>query len=420
MAPSEHPRLRLWRARVFLSTWLSYAGLYFCRMPFYIVKPVFTRVLGMSPSVLARVGTSFLLSYTAGQFGSAAAGSLLGARRLLLAGMTVSVFCNLAFGSSANYGSLLVFMAVNGLAQSTGWSGNVGTMAHWTCRSERGTVMGLWATCYQVGGVLSKFQAAFLLGWLGWRWSFFGGSFALGLVIVLFFFMQRNRPEDVGLPPLEETRAEGTSGTGAARPRWSREARITLLLMGGGYFCIKFIRYALWSWAAYFLSLTFGLQDHASGYLSTIFEVTGFLGVVSAGVASDRLFGSRRSTVAFLMLLGLTAACLVLWIVGGHSVGLFAVGLGLVGFMLYGPDSLLSGAGAIDLGSREGAIAAAGIINGMGSVGSVVQELVIGRMYERSGGRLAPIFLLLLGAAGIAALCVGLVLWRTRRGKSDL
>jgi sugar phosphate permease len=120
------------------------------------------------------------------------------------------------------------------------------------------------------------------------------------------------------------------------------------------------------------------------------------------------------------MLLGLTAACLVLWIVGGHSVGLFAVGLGLVGFMLYGPDSLLSGAGAIDLGSREGAIAAAGIINGMGSVGSVVQELVIGRMYERSGGRLAPIFLLLLGAAGIAALCVGLVLWRTRRGKSDL
>ena len=52
----------------------------------------------------------------------------------------------------------------------------------------------------------------------------------------------------------------------------------------------------------------------------------------------------RPGTLRFLLLL---------WGAGGRSVGLFAASLGLVGFMLYGPDSLLSGAGAIDLGSRE-------------------------------------------------------------------
>ena len=37
-------------------------------------------------------------------------------------------------------------IAVNGLAQATGWSGNVGTMASWFHKHERGKVMGVWST----------------------------------------------------------------------------------------------------------------------------------------------------------------------------------------------------------------------------------------------------------------------------------
>ena len=38
------------------------------------------------------------------------------------------------------------------------------------------------------------------------------------------------------------------------------------------------------------------------------------------------------------------------------------VSIAVAGFMLFGPDSLLSGVGAIDVGSKEGALSAAGII----------------------------------------------------------
>ena len=74
----------------------------------------------------------------------------------------------------------------------------------------------------------------------------------------------------------------------------------------------------------------------------------------------------------------------------------------------------------MDIGSRRGATLAAGIINGMGSVGSVVQELVIGKMYDSGHGDLQPIFMLLLGAALASALILGAVVARNRLGYSDV
>ena len=85
------------------------------------------------------------------------------------------------------------------------------------------------------------------------------------------------------------------------------------------------------------------------------------------------------------MLFGMVIGCVILYWAGTiagseaftETMVLFACGAGLsmIGFMLFGPDSLLTGAGAMDLGSKKSALAAAGIINGMGSIGSMAQEL---------------------------------------------
>jgi len=426
MDPLQRKQLRSWRLRVFVSSWLSYVGMYFCRKPFYIVKPTLTEKQGLDASALADIGSVYLATYTVGQFLSGVVGSWSGARKMLLVGMSVSMGCNLVFGANASYWVLLGFMGLNGLAQATGWSGNVGTMAQWTRREERGTIMGLWATCYLVGGILANSGAAFMVWWRGWRWAFFGGSLVLGLITVAFAIMQRNRPEDVGLPSLsqESGEAETTTaraGTGLfARLGWDHQVLISLGLVGGFYFCIKFIRYALWSWAPYFLKLNFGLETHESGFLATTFDLAGFFGVMTAGVASDRLFRGRRTPVALIMLVGLTLGCLLLWATAPHSLTYFTVAIAVIGFTLYGPDSLLSGAGAVDLGGRRGAITAAGAINGMGAMGSLVQEKAIGLLYTRYAGALAPIFLVLVGASVLGLLFVVVVFLRNRHGKSDL
>jgi hypothetical protein len=88
--------------------------------------------------------------------------------------------------------------------------------------------------------------------------------------------------------------------------------------------------------------------------------------------------------------------------------------------MLFGPDSLISGAGAIDVGSRKRAIAAADIINGMGSCGGVLQELVIGNLYQRDATNLTPIFMALMISAMAATIIITLLVLRARAGKCNL
>jgi OPA family sugar phosphate sensor protein UhpC-like MFS transporter len=235
-------------------------------------------------------------------------------------------------------------------------------------------------------------------------------------VWIFFFFNQQNRPADLGLPAVETP--------GAPEPdvaaKWTRAVITNVLLVGVFYFFVKFIRYALWSWAPFFLERSFGLKGDEAGYLSTVFDVAGIAGVIVTGWLSDHVFRSRRAGVSLLMMIGMTLSCVALYAVGGTSPAAFAVCIGLVGFTLYGPDALMTGAGAMDIGSRRGATLAAGIINGMGSIGSVVQELWIGKLYDTGEGDLGPILFLLLGAATAAAAVMGIVVARNRMGKADV
>ncbi len=412
---------RPWQVRIFAATWLAYAGYYFCRKPFYVAKADMAAELGLSPVDLAHLGTAYLAAYAAGQFSSAYFGRMLGPRMLLVAGIAVSIGCNFVFGTAGAFWTLFVFLALNGVAQGTGWPGCIGSLAFWFRRQHRGSVLGIWSTCYQLGSLAATALAAWLLGRAGWRWSYHGGALALLAVWLAVIVLHPNRPESVGLPPIEEEEpgrkptAEGREPLG-----WTKDVLFSVLLMGLIYFTIKFLRYVLWSWAPFFLRRNFGLAGDAAGYLSTVFEVCGFAGVIAAGVASDRIFKGRRAFPAFAMLAMMTLSFLLMATLGARSVFFFTLGMGLAGFMLFGPDSLLSGVGAIDVGSRRGALVAAGIINGMGSIGPIVQEEIVGRLYKGSGGRLEPILAMLVAVAAAGALLTFLLWRRARAGKANL
>ncbi len=407
---------RRWQVQILVSTWVAYAGYYFCRKAFYAVKVKggIGDALDLSSVDLAHVGTAYLVAYSLGQFSSAFLGRRLGPRLLLLVGMAVSLLCNVGFGVSNGFWTVLLFMAVNGLAQGTGWPGCIGSLGHWFPRRQRGSVLGLWSTCYQVGSVAATAFAAFLLGIAGWRWSFFGASIVLLGAWALVLVLHPGTPESKGLPSL------GDDADDDARPRgdglgWTREVLVAIGLMGGVYFCIKFLRYALWSWTPFFLSQSLGVDKADAGYLSTVFDIAGFLGVVLAGYVSDRWFRGRRSSVALLMLVGMTLSFGGMFWLGSTDLLAFSVALGFCGFMLYGPDSLLSGVGAIDVGTARGGLVAAGVINGIGSIGPVFQEQVIGWMLLRYSNSLAPMLLMLVGVAVAGTLLMGVLHLRARK-----
>ena len=273
--------------------------------------------------------------------------------------------------------------------------------------------------------MLFRSLAAFALGFLGYRYSFFAGSIVLGVVLVVVVGNQRNRPEDVGLalpPVVNESRLDDGNvevRAEAINAPWTTQMILNVAIVGVFYFFSKLIRYALWSWVPYLFETRFHMKADHAGYLSTVFDIAGITGVIAAGWLSDRLFRSRRAGISLIFVVAMVAACLFLYLLGSHSRMLFAISIGLVGFTLFGPDALMTGAGAIDVGgSRRNAVLSAGIINGMGSLGPIAQELALGNMLKHGG--VDQVFGVLLACSVLAAVALAVLVFRNRTGKADV
>ncbi len=216
--------------------------------------------------------------------------------------MCVAAACNIVLGLlvdtqvASAFLWMCVTMGIHGVAQATGWPHNVALFANWTRRAERGTLFGIWGTCYQFGAIFGKGLAGFLLGWLGLAWSFYGSSIVLLAFTVYFVLRANERPESVGLTLARRGRARagrhraGRHGRARDRPL-PRAFIVSVVAMGLIYFGFKFLRYALDSWSALILGEHFGMSTSVAAYFSTAFDWVGFLGVIVAGYWSDRIAG---------------------------------------------------------------------------------------------------------------------------------
>jgi sugar phosphate permease len=417
--------LRRYRAQLFVATWLSYCGFYLVRKVYAVVKHPLKEQFGLDDIQVAYPWTVYLVTYMLGQFLAAWLGRRIESRRVLAWGMCIAAACNIVLGLLVDSRAanvllwMCVTMGIHGLAQATGWPHNVALFANWTRRSERGTLFGIWGTCYQFGAIFGKGLAGFLLGWLGLAWSFYGSSIVLLAFTAYFVLRARERPQSVGLTLEDDAEPDlaqpGPRAAAGREPALPREFVVSIIAMGLIYFGFKFLRYALDSWSALILGEHFGMTTSVAAYWSTAFDWIGFLGVIAAGIWSDRIQGSRRTPVIFWMTAGCLVSTFLMWSVGLTSPVLFVVLLGMIGFMAMGPDSLLSGACAMDVGSRRQAALAAGVINGFGSIGPILQEPAIGWLKQTRG--LDAVFLLLVGVVFLTTVATGLLVrFERRRG----
>jgi sugar phosphate permease len=264
------------RMQVLVATWLSYAGLYVTRKVFSVVKGPIKAALQLDDVGVSHVFTTYLVTYACGQFLSAWLSRRVSARAQLLVGMSTSVLCNVAMGvlvprGPSAYDAILVVMSVHGLAQATGWPCNVSIMASWTRHKERGGIMAMWCTCYQLGSVGAKLMASLVFGLMGLAWSFWGAAIVLAGITALFFFWGHERPESCGLPPLEPDLVPAAAGSDdtADQQRAQRRQLTLVFAMGTIYFAFKFLRYVVDSWSALMAGPRYERASHRPLYDAT-------------------------------------------------------------------------------------------------------------------------------------------------------
>jgi sugar phosphate permease len=355
------------QAGAFAVTWLAYATYYLGRKGFSVTKARIRKELGVGEGALATIDTGYLTAYAIGQFVSGLIGDRVGARRLVSFGMLAAAVTCAAFGAGTSATALFVAFTLNGFAQSTGWPGTTKGMAEWTPPETRGAIMGFWCTCYQVGGIAATAFCTWLLGRHGFRSAFFVPAICLAGVGLLVAATLRPGPYTAA-----------TSSTGGTKAGFQLAPLRTpsLWSYGASYFFIKLIRYSLLFWLPYYLHTSLGLSETQAGYLSTSFEIGGVVGAVSIGLVSDRLAHVPRSIVAAASLVGLASALvLYAWLTPSSPVLQFSI-MALIGALLFGPDSLVSAAAAQEAVGPAAAATATGFVNGVGSLGAILQGYV--------------------------------------------
>ena len=408
-----------WRWQIFSITWLAYAGFYLTRKAFSVAKNELKKpeVMGLSAGDMARIDGANSVAYALGQFVFGSLGDKAGTRIIVLIGMLASAITSLAMGCSSTVSWLALLFAVQGLCQSSGWAPLAKNLGEFFSQRERGSVMGFWCTNYALGGFFASILAGYAAQKFGWRYAFFVPAGVLVIIWILFFLFQRNRPEDVGLPPVEQYHGEQEavidpkdSSNAESEGSWKVIAEVLcnrmVWLLAVVYFLIKPTRYLLLYWSPVYVNELLGTGTASSGLLGSMFDLAGPVGTLVGGLVSDRLFNSKRMPVCVIALFCLALLMATFRFLPATRA---AVGLGMfiIGFLVFIPDSLVAGAASIDFGTKKGASTASGLVNGLGSVGQIIGVTLpgwAGKLLGQGQNIWNPIFLWLGIALGVAGL----------------
>src|SRR5207249_11923789 len=127
------------------------------------------------------------------------------------------------------------------------------------------------------------------------------------------------------------------------------------------------------------------------------------------GWISDKWFPGRRGAIAAVCTVALALALALYGRVAPLGLWINFASMALVGFCLFGPDSLISGVAAQDLGGPLAAASVAGFINGCGSLGAIAQGALVAGISQRYGWQ--AVFQALMALAAISSVSLGVV-WR--------
>ncbi|MBI2897382.1 MAG: MFS transporter [Deltaproteobacteria bacterium] len=400
--------------RAFALTWIAYASYYLCRKGVAVSKARLVTELGIAEPALAAIDTAYLVAYAFGQFASGLGVQRFGGRKMIAIGMIGSALCCAAFGASTAAWALVAAFAVNGLFQSTGWPAGTQVMAAWYGRRDRGTAMGLWATCYQVGGFAATALATALLASFGWRSAFFVPAVWVAIWGLVVLLALEERPPSAASEPAV---ADGDHDRATLRVVLSNPK---VWVVGFAHCCLKIVLYGLIFWLPYYLHTAVGYDVATSGYLSVSLEVGGILGTIVSGVLSDRAGGRHRSGVAAIMMLLLGFALVGYGLVDSRSAVVQALCIAGLGFLLFGPESLVAGAAAQDLGGARDASMSVGAVNGIGSLGGIVQGWLTLGLRDAFGWTGVFYGFFVLAVTGALALLVAWKGWRGPLARSSV
>ena len=406
-----------WRIRTFYAMYIGYAFYYFTRKSFTFAMPALQMELGLSKLELGILGSILSLAYGASKFLSGILGDKSNPRYFMSIGLILTGLFNLCFGLSSSLWAFALFWGLNGWFQGWGWPGCAKLLTHWYSHSERGRWWSLWSTCHNLGGALIPIVAALCAEQWGWRFAMYVPGFICILSGLFLMNRLRDTPQSLGLPTIEQFRndypniqakeeGETEISTKEILFKYVLQNKFIWILAFAQFFN-GIIRTAINDWSMLYLIEVKSYTALEAGFCVCWFEIGGFLGMLTAGWASDLFFQGRRNpinaifTAAILGVLFLFKMAVMPWPLLDAAI------LFLFGFFIFGPQMLI-GLAAAELSHKKAAATATGFAGCFAYLGAAFAGGPLGALVKTGGW---DSYLITLISCSLLGILIVLPLW---------
>jgi sugar phosphate permease len=399
-------------ARTSLRTWfwlgtlvLAYIGIYLCRKNLAVAVPILQQDWALSKEAIGLVGSLSTVAYAFGKILLGPVIDRVGGRRALLGSMLLVALFGALGAVSPSLAVLTFFYSANRLAGSAGWGAMVKIVPEWFPRPKWPFAIGILSLSFVFGGALAVGFAGLIAKLSDDNWRLILGlpSVVLfALAILTWLALQRSGGMSAAAPA---SASDGGSFHWRQIPDLFRLRQLHVICALS--FTLTFLRETFNFWTVDYLKTEGGaeLSTGAAALLSTPFDVFGSLGILALGWIYGRLTEPARRRLLFWLLSALSL--LLLWLpeAAQHGLGTIAVVIGLVGFLVYGPYSLLAGVLSVEVRGRGYAATVAGLVDGAGYFAGVLSGSFFGYLLTHGGYRLGFRVMALLTLAS-AVLCL--------------
>lgn len=177
---------------------------FFHRFSAAVVKDYVTAEFAMSATSFGAMASMYFYAYMIMQIPVGLLADSLGPRIIVSAGMFLAGSGSVIFGFAPSPVWLYLGRFLVGLGVSTVFVSIMKVQTQWFRDGEFATISGVTTLVGNSGGVLSQGPLAFLISIISWRAGFFAIGVLTLLIAALCWRYIRNRPQDIGLPPLNE------------------------------------------------------------------------------------------------------------------------------------------------------------------------------------------------------------------------
>ncbi|MCJ7441938.1 MAG: MFS transporter [Thermoanaerobaculaceae bacterium] len=379
------------RLRIMLAITVGYGFVYTCRLALSVVKKPLIDGGIFSAEQLGIIGSALFYTYAVGKLSNGFLADHANLRVFFATGVLVSAAINIGMGFSTVLWLSVLLWALNGWFQAFGAPAGAVALAQWFSNRERGRMYGLWSTAHAIGEGLTFLGVAVVVTVWGWRAGYWVPGLLCLLVAIGIYLMLQDRPQTLGLPPVADWKNDHWSGEKADEGKkggiWASQRSILKLpaiwVLALASASIYVTRYAINSWGILYLQEAKGYSLLLAGSMLTANTVTGILGAIAFGFASDKFFKARRPPVNLIFGVVELAGLLLIFFGPPGKPAVMMVAFLLYGFGLTGLVTSLGGLFAIDIAPKKAAGAAMGLIGVFSYVGAATQERISGHLIQR-------------------------------------